>query len=400
MPGTFFFVHGTGVRQSGYEATLTRIRRGCAKQPALRDIQVADNCNWGEDVGTRLDLLPLVLPPEERSRAIAAVAEAADIELTLWRLLLEDPLFELRLAAQQPAKSVSAFGHAGPDVELAAAMERLAANPPDAAAAGIPAPQLVAAIARVRAAAELAPAAIAAGDAAEKELVEAVARAVVAFALASAPADEPRPTAALDRGVRDALVAAIALQLAPTTRGFGGWLKDKVKDAVAGIATHELKERRQKLTGGSLETVGDIFFHLRRGGLVLDYIAGKIQAWEPPIVAVGHSLGGIMLVDLLTRADAPAVAKLVTVGSQSPLFFAVDSLESLRPFGLAATAPFVPWLNIYDRNDFLSYLAKDVFAAAAGIDDQEVKSGVPFPDAHSAYWENDRTYELIASFWP
>jgi hypothetical protein len=25
---------------------------------------------------------------------------------------------------------------------------------------------------------------------------------------------------------------------------------------------------------------------------------------------------------------------------------------------------------------------------------------VPFPDAHSAYWQQARTYELIANFWP
>ena len=62
--------------------------------------------------------------------------------------------------------------------------------------------------------------------------------------------------------------------------------------------------------------------------------------------------------------------------------------------------PFVPWLNIYDRSDFLSYLAADVFSGQNGIVDEEVRSGVPFPDAHSAYWSRPRTYELLAAFWP
>ena len=95
----------------------------------------------------------------------------------------------------------------------------------------------------------------------------------------------------------------------------------------------------------------------------------------------------------------PDVAKLVTVGSQAPLFYAVDSLESLRP-SAPAVKPFVPWLNIYDRRDFLSYLAADIFGPNSKIKDVSVDSGVPFPDAHSAYWEQDDVYRLIAEFWP
>lgn len=400
MPGTLFFVHGTGVRQGGFKATLERIREGCAKQPKLAGVTIADTCNWGHDVGTKMDLLQLVLPPEERTRSIASAVSDEDIELALWGLLLEDPLFELRLAAQQPPKSVSVFGQQAPDVTVAEELNRVAADPPDVTESDLPPAAIASALKTVAAAAFLAPAATAAGDAADPDLVEAIARATVAQALVDAPTDAPRPRAATDRQVRDELVTKLAAAIAPQTRGPIGWLRNKVKETVAGVATSQLRSRRDSLTGGALPKVGDIFFHLRRGDVLLDYIEDRLRGWPEPIVAVGHSLGGVLLVDLLNKPGAPKVDALVTVGSQAALFYAVDALGTLRPRTNPPAAPFVPWLNIYDRNDFLSYVAADVFGPASGIRDVEVKSGVPFPDAHNAYWELDRTYELIANAWP
>jgi|SRR5271166_1072719 len=105
-----------------------------------------------------------------------------------------------------------------------------------------------------------------------------------------------------------------------------------------------------------------------------------------------------MLVDLLSRPDAPKINRLVTVGSQSPLFFAIDALESLRR--RAGERPFTPWLNIFDRNDFLSFCAERTFPNVKGIADNEVVSGVPFPESHSAYWHLNDVYSMIAAFWP
>ena len=77
----------------------------------------------------------------------------------------------------------------------------------------------------------------------------------------------------------------------------------------------------------------------------------------------------------------------MTVGSQSPLFYAIDSLDSVRRTDDGAKPqPFTPWLNIYDRSDFLSFVAKEVFTGAGGITDAEIASGVPFPASHSAYF--------------
>jgi hypothetical protein len=62
--------------------------------------------------------------------------------------------------------------------------------------------------------------------------------------------------------------------------------------------------------------------------------------------------------------------------------------------------PFTPWLNIYNRSDFLSFCAERVFPGIDGIQDSGVDPGVPFPEAHSAYWYHDPVYELIKSAWP
>ena len=102
--------------------------------------------------------------------------------------------------------------------------------------------------------------------------------------------------------------------------------------------------------------LGDILFYQRRGEEFLDFLSEESPGLAPPVVAVGHSLGGIVLVDLLSRPGAPPVDLLVTAGSQSPMLYAIDALDSIR-WGKAQPRPFTPWLNIYNRQDFLSFRA-------------------------------------------
>ncbi|HSN86938.1 MAG TPA: hypothetical protein VL025_09280, partial [Thermoanaerobaculia bacterium] len=58
------------------------------------------------------------------------------------------------------------------------------------------------------------------------------------------------------------------------------------------------------------------------------------------------------------------------------------------------------WLNIYNRQDFLSFRATGILAGMAGIRDEEVDPGVPFPESHSAYWYHPPVYDLIRESWP
>ena len=119
---------------------------------------------------------------------------------------------------------------------------------------------------------------------------------------------------------------------------------------------------------------------------------------------LAHSLGGIACVDALIEAAHPAVTALITVGSQAPLLHELDALGSLplprdaagRPTGKAGTLPahFPRWLNIYDRQDFLSYCAEPVFGASR-VRDLMVDNQQPFPASHSAYWSNAAVWTPI-----
>ena len=60
--------------------------------------------------------------------------------------------------------------------------------------------------------------------------------------------------------------------------------------------------------------------------------------------------------------DAPVEA-CVTVGSQAPLLYTFDAIPSM-PYDEADPPHLaVPWLNIYDTRDFLSFLAEPLVPA-------------------------------------
>ena len=85
---------------------------------------------------------------------------------------------------------------------------------------------------------------------------------------------------------------------------------------------------------------------------------------------------------------------LVTLGSQSPFLYEIGALASLRP-GQSLPRYFPPWLNVFDRSDFLSFVAGRLFS---GVTDLEMASGQPFPESHSAYYGNEVVWNAIGSF--
>jgi hypothetical protein len=51
------------------------------------------------------------------------------------------------------------------------------------------------------------------------------------------------------------------------------------------------------------------------------------------------------------------------------------------------------WLNLWDPDDILSFLAAPVFG---GVRDVEIDTGAPFPFSHSEYWTCPKVYETLA----
>ncbi|WP_394647876.1 hypothetical protein [uncultured Sphingomonas sp.] len=168
--------------------------------------------------------------------------------------------------------------------------------------------------------------------------------------------------------------------------------------------------------------VGDVFRYLKDGparGLIRqvvlnDMAAAALAAGDGgTLVVVGHSMGGVILYDLLSDHDAirelgerigfefkPSL--LITVGSQVALFeelkvFASSDEAIPVPGGSEKTKVAKPvcvldWWNVWDRMDVLSFLAEPVFDGATDLAADTI-AGVK--DAHSAYFSSMPFYERL-----
>ena len=178
------------------------------------------------------------------------------------------------------------------------------------------------------------------------------------------------------------------------------------RDAVMKIVTNYFEDRREALFDviGPQMLADVIGYHAHRdsiqAGLRTELERAVKAAKGRPVLPVALSLGGIALVDLLGEwPDAPVEA-CVTVGSQAPLLYTFDAIPSM-PYDEADPPHLaVPWLNIYDTRDFLSFLAEPLFRRSDGLAsvvDLRVHSGKDFPKSHSAYWEIPAVWDAIAT---
>lgn len=178
------------------------------------------------------------------------------------------------------------------------------------------------------------------------------------------------------------------------------------KDAVMKIATNYFEDRREALIDAfGAQMLADVIgYHSHRDSihaiLRTELTAAAKSARGRPVLPVALSLGGIALVDLLAAWPEAPVEACVTVGSQAPLLYTFDAIPSM-PYD-EANPPFltVPWLNIYDTRDFLSFLAEPLFRRTDGLAsvvDLRVRSGKDFPKSHSAYWELEPVWRAIAT---
>jgi hypothetical protein len=166
---------------------------------------------------------------------------------------------------------------------------------------------------------------------------------------------------------------------------------------VAGGPTNYLSKKQYTIADAIHTFVGDVLLYQGCGAQIREFIYRRIceeAEIAGPIVILAHSLGGIASVDLLASGDfRDLVHLLVTIGSQTPVLYEMGALQSLAP-GQGLPADFPPWINIYDRADFLSYAAAGVFGSDY-VTDMEINSRQPLWHAHGAYWENPRVWEVI-----
>jgi hypothetical protein len=178
------------------------------------------------------------------------------------------------------------------------------------------------------------------------------------------------------------------------------------RDTILKLATYYFEGRREALLEAlGAQLLADVVGYQRHRASIHDVLKEELTraaeaAGDRPILPVALSLGGIALVDLLAGWPEAPIQACVTVGSQAPLLYTFDAIPAM-PYN-EASPPFlpVPWLNIYDSRDFLSFVAEPLFRRTDGrasVVDLRVRSGLDFPKSHSAYWELGSVWDAIAT---
>ncbi len=379
---TLLFIHGVGVRGDAWFTSLNLVASKAAH--FLPGFQV-EGCAWGDAFGARLHRGGAAIPGYASSGQPAKPLD--DASRARWWLLAADPLLELRITPKE-----TYLGEI-PGRSIFRRIAALAAN--EAVLSTLrpwflaePWPGFVAAIAE-----------------------SAEWRSVVEALTASAPANCEKLARALTAAYqvhlregsfpgltgeqRDLLKQTMIDPLGgPPLGAVGDWLLQRLTGAG--------ERRRGSLTDGTTPAVGDIIRYQSRGREVRNFIAHRVDATGASVLLT-HSLGGIAAVDWLASPEYVAhcetggrkIDTLITVGSQAPYFYEMDALVSRRyGEGLPETFP-RRWLNFYDPADFLSYLAEPVFPRHAR--DVAVDNRQPFPESHSAYWNNATVWTAIAT---
>lgn len=389
---TVVFVHGTGVREGAYRESFNKVSAALGK---LNGVSVAP-CYWGH-LGSDLHAGGASIPEYDLTRALedGETPTATDDEygIELWAILYDDPLYELRvLAVRGQAVSDRAPGLPAPGDELARRGKQFEVTPKLRtllARGGIDgdfedARTSITGSEAYRIALEGAPSTLA-------DYRAAVARALIAEAVASAAHQDTTPPIAHDAPLRDETERLLIEALGGFERSMGGWVKQQLGGLVLRVATAKGVRRRGALSDASSPMAGDILLYQARGQEMRSFIRQQITNAAPPRVLLAHSLGGIACVDLLV-AEAIEVELLITVGSQAPFLYEINALQSL-PYGQPLPAHFPRWLNLYDLRDFLSYKGGAIFPGR--VKDVKVDNKEPFHWSHSAYWSNDQVWKAI-----
>jgi hypothetical protein len=197
-------------------------------------------------------------------------------------------------------------------------------------------------------------------------------------------------------------------KLKQTVMGLAGKAVDKAGDFAS---TKLLAFSRDSLNGQLGRFFGDVFIYMNARGdrqnpgpipkLILagfDEAKQRSPAGEPLII-IGHSLGGVITMDLLShfRPDLE-VDLFVSVGSQVAHFeetklYKVSDPAIKHPNKAKTPANIRRWINIYDEVDVFSYSVERIFDR---VDvDARYDTQTYVVKAHGAYFEQDRFYQRL-----
>lgn len=193
-------------------------------------------------------------------------------------------------------------------------------------------------------------------------------------------------------------------------------LTDRIRNTASDAV---LRLIREPLSNQMALFLGDIFVYLRYretdGALgtynrifapIIADLARAVAARKvgQKLIVVGHSLGAVILYDLLTdpRAlqavrDAAgtdlAIDALVTVGAQPGLFADMGLYRNATPDKLPRPACAAAWMNVFDYTDVLSFQCEPFFS---GMQDFAFDNLSGALEAHSAYFQRPSFYTRLA----
>lgn len=362
------------------------------KQHGLESVEFAP-CLWGEKFGARLAREGKSIPTYGEARSPEQAV--ADNGAALWKILLDDPTYELSALAKLRLEDRAEhdvlenlhknFSLLSSSKDLHSALVDIGL---DHLVDGKRIKPIVAEVIKTIARSEGFQACPSAPIGGRPEHRDALARAVVA-GLQKQALEGSMPL--LDAPHRDELVIRIGRMLAAGT--FSVITASLAPLRVLG--TWQGRRERSSLTDATYPAAGDILRYQLHGKQLRDYLRDCIAAFpDNKVYVLAHSLGGVAAFETLIENDLPNVERLITFGSQAPFFYEIGALATL-PLGDSFPSKFPAWSNFYDLNDPLSYVGEGVFGNH--VSDHPIESGASFPASHGAYLHSTPFWKLLAA---
>ena len=389
------FVHGVTVRKDRYESLLVTVRKG------LLDVQndlTVEGFFWG-DVASALRFGGASIPGF--MAGVRAIEMPADERAQLMVLLLDDPYLELRILKDAEEFNPAGAGFAPMPRDVEHRNQAISGNQAALSSALNANPSLQAAIGKRLDSRTISQIVATALDHAGRtdrqltvvDLLDPLSRCLTAALFQTAVGATPVIDTEFDwRQVE----ADVQKTLEDIFGGQRGWIGDKLKNAALSSVTFAMRHgvRRRLMESMSL-FIGDVLVYLSKRAEILDnlesVVAKTTKTSDTPLWLIGHSLGGIISFDYCCQT-ARDVERLVTVGSQVGLFGELGALKAplnANENKLETPAQVKRWINVYDPNDMLSFVAKPIFTR---VNDIEFDTKAPFPVSHSEYWNRSEVY--------
>lgn len=233
------------------------------------------------------------------------------------------------------------------------------------------------------------------------------------FVVALAQQVVPRTATEVDvLGVSDVILVPLSIAAARIKSAVSSVAETVLNQTGDFASTHILAYARRPLNALMGRFFGDVFAYLDSRGdktvpgaipkLILDEIDAAVMN-EPagePLVLIGHSLGGVILFDLLShfRPDLQ-VDLFITVGSQVSHF---EEMKRFKNSDRSVPSPTQPrarrppniarWINAFDEVDIFAYVCGRVFE---DVEDFSYDTGTYIVKAHGAYLEQDRFFARL-----